>query len=41
MREVVPVDALERAVANDAGIEGEELVATIPGFGLRSFRVRF
>jgi alpha-mannosidase len=47
MRAVEPVDGLERALspaADDvpgATIEGEELVATIPAFGLRSFRVRF
>ena len=41
MREAVAVDGLERPLPNDVRIENEELVATIPGFGLRSFRVRF
>ncbi len=41
MREAVPVDGIERPLENDTSIEGEELVATIPAFGLRSFRVRF
>lgn len=41
MREAVAVDGLERPIGSDARIENEELVATIPGFGIRSFRVRF
>ncbi|HET9030346.1 MAG TPA: glycoside hydrolase family 38 C-terminal domain-containing protein [Candidatus Aquilonibacter sp.] len=41
MRGVCAVDALERTVEDEAAIEGEELVATIPGFGLRSYRVTF
>jgi len=35
------VDGLERAIEGEVRIEGEELVATIPGFGIRAFRVRF
>ena len=41
MREAFAVDGLERPLENDVAIEGEELVATIAAFGLRSFRVRF
>ncbi len=41
MREAHAVDALERPIVDDVKIENEELLATIPGFGLRSFRVRF
>lgn len=40
-REAVCVDGLERPVQGEARIEGEELVATIPAFALRAFRVRF
>ncbi|MDE2482009.1 MAG: alpha-mannosidase [bacterium] len=42
MRSVEAVDGLERPLpALPARIEGEELVATLPARGLRSFRVRF
>jgi alpha-mannosidase len=41
MRSVETVDALERPVAGEARIEGEEIVTTIPAFGLLAFRVRF
>jgi alpha-mannosidase len=41
MRDVQPVDGLERPIEGAAAIEGEDLVAHIGGFGLRSFRVRF
>ncbi|HTA40783.1 MAG TPA: glycoside hydrolase family 38 C-terminal domain-containing protein [Candidatus Acidoferrales bacterium] len=41
MRSVETVDALERPVAGEARIEGEEIAATIPAFGLLAFRVRF
>ena len=41
MRGVTPVDALERAISDEVRIEGETLVASIPAFGLRSYRVTF
>jgi len=41
MRAVEAVDALERPIPVEVRIEGESIVSTIPGFGLRSFRVRF
>ena len=41
MRSVETVDALERPIAGEVRIEGEEIVATIPAFGLLAFRVRF
>jgi alpha-mannosidase len=41
MRGVEAVDGLERACAGAAAIEGEEIVASIGAYGLRSFRVRF
>jgi alpha-mannosidase len=41
MRAVEAVDGLERPAPGEARIEGEELVSTIPAFGLRSYRVRF
>lgn len=41
MRTVQPVDALERPIQGDPRIEGESIVSDVPGFGLRSFRVRF
>ncbi|HVA28374.1 MAG TPA: glycoside hydrolase family 38 C-terminal domain-containing protein, partial [Candidatus Baltobacteraceae bacterium] len=40
-REASPCDGLERPVDGFVRIEGEELLATIPAYGLRSFRVRF
>jgi alpha-mannosidase len=41
MRAIEAVDALERPVPSDARIDGEEILATIPAFALRAFRVRF
>ncbi len=41
MRSAETVDALERPIAGDVRIEGEEIVTTIPAFGLLAFRVRF
>jgi alpha-mannosidase len=41
MREAQPVDAVERLVGGVAAIVEEELVFTLPAFGLRSFVVRF
>ncbi len=41
MREVSAVDALERPVEAGAAIVAEEIVTTVPAFGLRSLRVRF
>jgi alpha-mannosidase len=41
MRSIEAVDGLERPIAGEARIEGEEIVATIAAFGLRAFRVRF
>ena len=40
-RDVQCVDGLERPVDGDARLDGEEIVARIAGYGLRSFRVRF
>ena len=41
MRAVQAVDALERPIQGDPRIEGESFLSDVPGFGLRSFRVRF
>jgi len=41
MREVLPIDGLERPADGIASIEGEEICSRIGAFGLRSFRVRF
>jgi alpha-mannosidase len=41
MRAVEPVDGLERQCGGDAGIDGETLVASIGGYAIRAFRVRF
>jgi alpha-mannosidase len=41
MREVVPIDAAERAIAGDVAIDEEHLVFELPAFALRSFLVRF
>ena len=41
MRGAAAVDALERAVPDEVRIEGETLVAFVPAFGLRSYRVTF
>jgi alpha-mannosidase len=41
MRAVQSVDALERPLDLPVAIDGEELVATLDPYGLRSFRVQF
>ena len=41
MREAVPVDAVERPLAGDATLAGEELVFELGPFALRSFLVTF
>ncbi|MDP9111150.1 MAG: hypothetical protein M3M96_05920, partial [Candidatus Eremiobacteraeota bacterium] len=41
MREAIAVDGLERPVSGGVRIEGEELLASLPGYALRSFRVLF
>lgn len=41
MRSVESVDGLERRIGDDARIEGEDIVARMGPFALRSFRVRF
>jgi alpha-mannosidase len=41
MREAVPVDAVERPIAGDVAIDGEDLVFELGPFALRSFLVRF
>lgn len=40
-RSVTACDGLERPIEGDVRIEAEDLVATIPAYGLRSYRVRF
>jgi alpha-mannosidase len=40
-RQVSACDAIERPIEGDVVVEAEDLVATIPAYGLRSFRVRF
>jgi len=41
VRDVRPVDALERPVDGEVRVDGESIVADIGAFALRSFRVRF
>ncbi len=41
MRHVACVDGRECPIESDVRMEGERFVATIPAYGLRSFRVRF
>jgi alpha-mannosidase len=41
IRTVEVVDGCERPISGGASIEEEQLISTIPAFGLRSFRVHF